>query len=87
MSEESSALQEERDFTAVLEEAAGQGIHCMPIPTPFAVGRVNCYLLEGSPLTLIDAGPRSEQSLAELEFKVRDIGYELDDIDLVVATH
>lgn len=87
MPEDASILQEERDFTEVLEEAASQGIHCMPIPTPFAVGRVNCYLLEGSPLTLIDAGPRSEQSLAELETRVRDIGYELDDIDLVVATH
>ena len=48
-------------------QAAEQGIHCLPIPTPFAVGRVNCYLLEGDPLTLIDAGPRSEQSLASLE--------------------
>ena len=85
--ESKSADSAEPDFSGVLAEAAAQGIHCMPIPTPFAVGRVNCYLLEGDPLTLIDAGPRSDQSLAELEKKVGEIGYDLSDIDLVVATH
>ena len=57
----------ERDPVEVLAEAAEAGIHCLPVPTPFAVGRVNCYLIEGDPLTLIDAGPRSERSLSELE--------------------
>ena len=28
------------------------GIHCLPIPTPFLVGRVNTYLIEDEPLTL-----------------------------------
>ena len=32
------------------------GIHRIPIPTPFAVGRVNVYLIEDEPLTLVDAG-------------------------------
>ena len=31
-----------------------RGIHCLAIPTPFAVGRVNCYLIEDDPLTLVD---------------------------------
>ena len=39
----------------VLARAAEDGIHCLPVPTPFAVGRINCYLLEDDPLTLIDA--------------------------------
>jgi hypothetical protein len=34
-----------------LEQAALAGIHCFPIPTPFAVGRVNCYLIEDEPPT------------------------------------
>ena len=38
-------------------ETVAQGIRCIPIPTPFAVGRVNVYLLEDDPLTLLDAGP------------------------------
>ena len=29
-------------------------IHRMAIPTPFMVGRVNCYLIEDDPLTLVD---------------------------------
>ena len=34
-------------------------IHVLPVPTPFAVGRINCYLVEDDPLTLVDAGPNS----------------------------
>ena len=37
--------------------AAEAGIHRLAIPTPFAVGRVNVYLIEDEPLTLVDAGP------------------------------
>ena len=47
--------------------AARAGIHRLPIPTPFLVGRVNCYLIEDDPLTLIDTGPNSGKSLDELE--------------------
>jgi glyoxylase-like metal-dependent hydrolase (beta-lactamase superfamily II) len=77
----------ERDSDEVLAEARQHGIHCLPIPTPFAVGRVNCYLIEGDPLTLIDAGPRSDRSLAELESRIEGTGHSLDEIDLVVVTH
>ena len=78
---------DEVDFDAVLAEAAREGIHCLPVPTPFAVGRINCYLIEDERLTLIDAGPRSDQSLAELEQLAGEAGHRLEDIDLIVATH
>ena len=42
--------------------AAEAGIHRLAIPTPFAVGRVNCYLIDDDPLTLVDAGPNSGAS-------------------------
>lgn len=71
----------------ILAEQAGQGVHCLAVPTPFAVGRVNCYLIEGDPLTLIDAGPRSDRSLSELESLTRETGHRIEDIGLVVATH
>jgi len=71
----------------LLAGAAEQGVHCLPVPTPFAVGRVNCYLIEGNPLTLIDAGPRSDQSLSSLEEQVGGVGFAIEDIDLLVATH
>lgn len=72
---------------AALAQAREWGIHTIPVPTPFAVGRINCYLIEGDPLTLIDAGPRSERSLESLEDGVASAGYRLEDIELVVATH
>ncbi len=47
--------------------AAEAGIHRLAIPTPFAVGRVNVYLIDDDPLTLVDAGPNSGSSLDALE--------------------
>lgn len=70
-----------------LAEAGERGVHLLSIPTPFAVGRVNCYLIEGDPLTLIDAGPRSGQAMAALEEAVEATGHSIDQIELVVATH
>jgi hypothetical protein len=47
---------------AALARAADAGIHCLSIPTPFQVGRVNTYLIEDDPLTLVDSGPNSAAS-------------------------
>ena len=63
------------------------GIHCLPIPTPFAVGRVNLYLIEDDPLTLVDAGPNSGRSLDELESQLRERGHRLEDIGLILVSH
>ncbi|HEY7152115.1 MAG TPA: MBL fold metallo-hydrolase [Solirubrobacterales bacterium] len=70
-----------------LEEAREAGIHRLRIPTPFAVGRVNCYLLEDEPLTLVDTGPNSGKALDELERQLSDLGHSLEDIELVILTH
>jgi glyoxylase-like metal-dependent hydrolase (beta-lactamase superfamily II) len=67
--------------------ARGAGIHCMPIPTPFAVGRVNCYLIEDEPLTLVDTGPNSGKSLDELERALAVHGRRIEDLELIVLTH
>src|SRR4051795_9978319 len=67
--------------------AADAGIRCMPIPTPFAVGRVNCYLIEDDPLTLVDTGPNSGKALDELEQALAANGRRVEDIELVVITH
>jgi glyoxylase-like metal-dependent hydrolase (beta-lactamase superfamily II) len=63
------------------------GIHRLAIPTPFAVGRVNLYLIDDDPLTLVDAGPNSGRSLDELESQLRGLGHELEDIGLILVTH
>ena len=67
--------------------AAEEGIHRLAIPTPFAVGRVNVYLIEDEPLTLVDAGPNSGTSFDALQRGVAGLGHSLEDIDLVILTH
>ena len=62
-------------------------IHCLPIPTPFRVGRVNCYLIDDDPLTLVDVGPNSARSLVALEDALREHGHRLEDLERIVITH
>ena len=62
-------------------------IHCLPIPTPFAVGRVNCYLIEDEPLTLVDTGPNSGKALDGLERALADHGRRIEDLERIVVTH
>jgi glyoxylase-like metal-dependent hydrolase (beta-lactamase superfamily II) len=63
------------------------GVHRIAIPTPFAVGRVNVYLIEDDPLTLVDAGPNSGTSLDELQRGLAEHGHAIEDIQLVILTH
>jgi glyoxylase-like metal-dependent hydrolase (beta-lactamase superfamily II) len=67
--------------------AAAAGIHALAIPTPFQVGRVNAYLIEDEPLTLVDSGPNSGKALDELERALDAHGYGVTDIELLVITH
>jgi glyoxylase-like metal-dependent hydrolase (beta-lactamase superfamily II) len=70
-----------------LEYAERAGISRLQIPTPFAVGRVNCYLIEDEPLTLIDAGPNSGKSLDELQRQLDAAGHAVEDLGLIVISH
>jgi glyoxylase-like metal-dependent hydrolase (beta-lactamase superfamily II) len=67
--------------------AAQAGIHRLAIPTPFQVGRVNAYLIEGSPLTLVDSGPNSAKALDELEQALAALGHTVEELELLVITH
>ena len=62
-------------------------IHRLPIPTPFRVGAVNCYLVEDDPLTLIDVGPNSGQSLSALVDALAEHGRRIEDLERIVITH
>jgi glyoxylase-like metal-dependent hydrolase (beta-lactamase superfamily II) len=62
-------------------------IHTLPIPTPFMVGRVNVYLIEDEPLTLVDTGPNSGKALDELEQALAGHGHRVEDLELIVITH
>jgi len=70
-----------------LERAAAAGIHRLAIPTPFAVGRVNTYLIEDDPLTLVDSGPNSGKALDELERALAARGHAIEDLELLVVSH
>jgi len=67
--------------------AAAAGIHRLAISTPFAVGRVNVYLVDDDPLTLVDAGPNSGTAFDELTRGIAALGHRLEDIELVILTH
>ena len=71
----------------VWERITTAGIQTLRIPTPFQVGRVNCYLLEDEPLTLIDAGPNSGKALDELEHQLGALAHRIEDLELVIVTH
>jgi glyoxylase-like metal-dependent hydrolase (beta-lactamase superfamily II) len=73
--------------TLALALAAEAGIHRLSIPTPFMVGRVNAYLIEDSPLTLIDSGPNSAKALDELEQGLKELGHSIEEIELLVISH
>ena len=57
------------------------------IPTPFAVGDVNTYLLKGDALTLVDAGVKTQEAKEALERQLKELGYKLSDIEQVILTH
>ncbi|MGI9657278.1 MAG: MBL fold metallo-hydrolase [Gaiellaceae bacterium] len=59
----------------------------LTVPTPFRVGPVNCYLLDGEPLTLIDTGPNDPSSLEALEAALGECSVRVEDLELIVLTH
>jgi glyoxylase-like metal-dependent hydrolase (beta-lactamase superfamily II) len=70
-----------------VSDLAAAGIHRLSIPTPFAVGRVNCWLIDDDPLTLVDTGPNSGKALDELEQSLREHGRRVEDLERIVVTH
>lgn len=57
----------------------------LSVPGPLGKGAVNCYLLPGDPVTLVDTGPAS--GFAELRDAVRAEGMEVTDIEQILITH
>ncbi len=85
---EEDGLDAEQERERALElQLVEAGIRRLPIPTPFRVGRVNAYLIEDDPLTLVDSGPNSAKALDELEQALSRLGHRVQDIDLLIVTH
>ena len=57
------------------------------MPTPYAVGPVNAYLIEADPLTLVDAGINTPAANNSLVIALTSAGYFLESIQRVLVTH
>lgn len=75
------------ELAPLFERMDSEGIRMFEIPTPFAVGPVNCYLIEDDPLTIFDPGPNSGEAIEALVVNLRKYGHELADIERIVVTH
>ena len=62
-------------------------VSCLSLPTPWAVGPVNVYLLEDDPLTLIDTGQADAAAVEALERGLETRGRRIEDVGRVVLTH
>jgi glyoxylase-like metal-dependent hydrolase (beta-lactamase superfamily II) len=62
-------------------------IHRIIVPTPFYVGPVNLYLIQEDPLTIIDVGPRTPESLEALKTGLTRLGHRLADIKRIIISH
>jgi glyoxylase-like metal-dependent hydrolase (beta-lactamase superfamily II) len=62
-------------------------IHRLPIQTPFPIGSVNSYFVEGPVPTLVDVPPHGAPFLSELHSGLKGLGYRLQDVKRVIVTH
>lgn len=62
-------------------------IHKITMPTPFAVGDVNAFLLRGDALTLFDAGTNTPEAAEALHAGLKAACYRPGDIEQVILTH
>ncbi|MDR7075174.1 glyoxylase-like metal-dependent hydrolase (beta-lactamase superfamily II) [Neobacillus niacini] len=63
------------------------GITKINLPTPFAVGDVNVYLIKGERLTLVDCGVKTKESWVAFKKQLADLHLTPDDIEQVIITH
>jgi len=57
------------------------------VPTPYPVGPVTLYLLDGDPLTLVDTGPATRTAWRKLVRGLQARGYAPRDVQRVLVTH
>ncbi|MCP3032639.1 MBL fold metallo-hydrolase [Halobacillus sp. A1] len=62
-------------------------IHKLTIPTPYAVGDVHVYILEGEAVTLIDAGVKTEEAWESMKKQLLELNITPEDVEQVVLTH
>ncbi len=63
------------------------GIVAVPLPTPFRVGTVNCWILPEHPVTVIDPGMVFEDSTDTLTMALHAAGVSPGEVEQIVVTH
>lgn len=74
-------------MTTLVEHGFPVGVRRAELPLPFPVGPVNCWVLLGDPVTVVDPGMLFENSLDVLERTLADAGLTLKSIEQIVVTH
>lgn len=69
------------------ETKSGVSIYKMPVSTPFPVGKINTYLIDADERVLVDTGPYSEKSFAQLKEKMDALNISVSSIKHIVITH
>lgn len=67
-------------------DAARGRVHLLELPLG-AARTVNAVLVEGDPLTLVDTGVRTPESLGALERALAERGRRIEDLEQIVITH
>src|SRR5947208_3740276 len=57
------------------------------LPTPFYIGPVNVYPIKEDPITLIDTGPKTKETVDVLRAGLQNAGISISDIRRIVLTH
>jgi glyoxylase-like metal-dependent hydrolase (beta-lactamase superfamily II) len=63
------------------------GIAKITLPTPYAVGDVNVYLIKGERLTLVDCGVKTKESWVAFKAQLAQLQLNPNDIEQVIITH
>ncbi|MBI4468126.1 MAG: MBL fold metallo-hydrolase, partial [Acidobacteria bacterium] len=62
-------------------------IHKLILPTPFAIGPVNVYLIEDRQLALFDTGPETPEAMTALDEQLEGAGHGIKEIRRIVISH
>lgn len=70
-----------------MQDLIPAGVVSLRLPTPYPVGPVNCYLIQGELPTLVDTGPPTEEAWAALVRFLEEHGLGAGGAWQVVITH
>ncbi|MDO9409741.1 MBL fold metallo-hydrolase [Patulibacter sp.] len=69
------------------DRLSGTGVHRVSLPAANEMGRVNAWLVDDDPLTLVDSGIGAPGAIEAIEAAFVAIGRRLEDLELLVLTH